>query len=958
MIKVWKMNMLKKTVLFIMIGILVMQAKLYAIADEEISKIKAAMPASVAVEVQKDRMILVFDLCVGYKHSSIPYWDMALDVMAEKTGAFSVEHSVDMNVFAADSLAKYDAICFNNTTDLVPNQAQQKAIMDFIAGGKGIIGIHAATDSFKNWPAGMEMMGGVFTGHPWTSGGTWAVKIDEPGHPLVKPFGGKDFKVNDEIYRTEGPLYSRDKQRVLLSLDLSDEATGKADGVRVDDADTGISWIKSVGKGRVFYCSLGHNHHLTWDGAVLEHYLLGIQYALGDLKVDDEPAGYPMDAGKLDALIDGVKKYDWGKSEKSIYGLNEFIKDNMISVKNLAVIEGKLAGVLKSDAPLAAKEYVCQKLGIIGTEKSVGTLLDMMDEAATADMARCALERIDSDKVEAGLLEKIGAVTDATTKKGIIGTLGNRKCLAALDALSELSLDEDKGVSEAAINSLGQIATGASAVALDSRTGENQNACYDAMLRIAEINLRYGLSENKNSRIAKGMAKSIYEKLFSANYPAEVRAAALIGLLKCGEDASIISNALNCDEPVIIEKAAGSIAGVNDATVLENLASEMKSKPGWVQVQMITALGVNKNKVGTEQIEGLVSASDDVSVRMAGYEALAAMGKVSSIDVLAMAAVKAQSREERSAAQQALYVLGEMDVDKAIIEKIAAAGDGQEKFTCELIGATVERPMPSACDVLLNAARSSNRRVSLAAIKALEQLATGDKMDDVVKLMIEVQGDDTVKAVFAAAERNSKQSETTKLLMANYSDKASDETRVAILEALGMISNKACVGLLEKEFESDIEDVQDAAFKGMTNWRGDDFVDEMKSLAQTSDSMKRKVLAMRAYVRMVESQYGESDRDKAVSMLIEAFGFCPRVEEKKVVIGSLGNYGDEKVLEFLRGCLGDGEIRAEVEVSIVKVCEKLAGKQSGNVRKTLQELIDTTNNEMILEQAKKLFKND
>ena len=75
-----------------------------------------------------------------------------------------------------------------------------------------------------------------------------------------------------------------------MSLDMSDPTTRNAEGVTPpDDMDTGISWIKSVGKGRLFYCSLGHNPQITWDKPILEHYLAGIQYAMGDLKVDDTP---------------------------------------------------------------------------------------------------------------------------------------------------------------------------------------------------------------------------------------------------------------------------------------------------------------------------------------------------------------------------------------------------------------------------------------------------------------------------------------------------------------------------------------------------------------------------------------------------------------------------------------------------------------------------------------------
>jgi type 1 glutamine amidotransferase len=218
--------------------------------------------------------------------------------MGEKTGAYSVDVSDDMNVFTPENLAKYDAVLFESTTQLKFNDPKQReALLNFIKGGKGFIGIHAASDNFPTWPEAVEMIGGQFNGHPWTGGGTWAVKIDDPEHVLNKSFGGKGFLIKDEIYQIKGP-YSRDTHRVLLSLDMSNERNlgplkgkkkGEAWSGRGDD-DHAIAWIKHFGDGRVFYCSLGHNKEIYWNKAVLAHYLAGIQWALGDLKVDDRPS--------------------------------------------------------------------------------------------------------------------------------------------------------------------------------------------------------------------------------------------------------------------------------------------------------------------------------------------------------------------------------------------------------------------------------------------------------------------------------------------------------------------------------------------------------------------------------------------------------------------------------------------------------------------------------------------
>ena len=273
------------------------------VSDEDAQAIEAAMPEKATVEPEKPRKILVFCSASGFQHSSIPHFNRALKIMGEKTDAFKVDISTELNDFLPDNLKQYDAICFNNTTSmpLSPETTPQicKSIMDFIENGKGIIGIHAAVDNFGDWPEAQEMFGNVFVGHPWTENGVWSVKFDEPNHPLMAPFEGhKDFKIQTEIFRTWPPLFSRDKQLVLMSLNINDEAT-KSAARDERDMDTGISWIKKVGEGRLFYCNLGHGGNITTMTPIMEHYLLGIQWTLGDLEdVDATPKGTKTEAAE------------------------------------------------------------------------------------------------------------------------------------------------------------------------------------------------------------------------------------------------------------------------------------------------------------------------------------------------------------------------------------------------------------------------------------------------------------------------------------------------------------------------------------------------------------------------------------------------------------------------------------------------------------------------------------
>ena len=234
-----------------------------AISTPELQRIEKAVPKKAAVRPRKPRKMLVFTRAKGLVHTSIPYATKALELMAKKTRAFEIVVSDDMSIFNPETLKPFDAICFNNSNRMdFRDPAMRKSLMDFVRSGKGVVGIHAATTNFSSkgpvgsvdWPEAAEMMGGIFAGHYWRSGqGEWAVKIDDPAHPLNAAFKGKGFKIADEIYMYKS--FQKDNVRVLLSLDFSDPKTAS---VKKDQTYVPISWVSDWGKGRVFYSALGH----------------------------------------------------------------------------------------------------------------------------------------------------------------------------------------------------------------------------------------------------------------------------------------------------------------------------------------------------------------------------------------------------------------------------------------------------------------------------------------------------------------------------------------------------------------------------------------------------------------------------------------------------------------------------------------------------------------------------
>ncbi len=272
-------------------------------AAEAIAK---ALPDKAFAKPLKPRKVLVFSKTAGFRHQSIPTGKLALTELGKKTGAFETVVSDDLTNFEPKTIDQFDAIVFLSTTmdPFSPSQDAlkgmsdadrkdaearterlKKSLMDFVKGGKGFVGIHAATDTFYNWSEYGEMVGGYFDGHPWTANHQVSIKV-EPGqenHPLVAMFDGKNVDFKEEIYQFKAP-YDSKKYHMLLRLD-TEKTDMKVGGVKRTDGDFGVAWAQSWGRGRVFYCSIGHNHDMYWHPTILRHYLAGIQWAIGDFKV-------------------------------------------------------------------------------------------------------------------------------------------------------------------------------------------------------------------------------------------------------------------------------------------------------------------------------------------------------------------------------------------------------------------------------------------------------------------------------------------------------------------------------------------------------------------------------------------------------------------------------------------------------------------------------------------------
>lgn len=213
----------------------------------------------------------MFTKTAGFHHSSIPAGLAAITKLGAAND-FEVDSSSDAAIFNEDSLRKYAAVIFLNTTGDLLNNYQEADFERYIQSGGGYVGIHAATDAEYDWGWYGRLAGGYFNGHPAQQEAVIRVVDSTDASTKHLP---REWKRKDEWYNFK--KLNKDVH-VLLTIDEASYQGGTNGAVHP------MAWYHDYDGGRAWYTELGHTEESYSDPLYLQHILAGIQYAIGGNK--------------------------------------------------------------------------------------------------------------------------------------------------------------------------------------------------------------------------------------------------------------------------------------------------------------------------------------------------------------------------------------------------------------------------------------------------------------------------------------------------------------------------------------------------------------------------------------------------------------------------------------------------------------------------------------------------
>jgi type 1 glutamine amidotransferase len=271
-------------------------------------KIRALAPEKTRFPSAGQKRILVFSLHTGFKHWVIPHAEEMVKILGAKSGAFEVVGSKDIAEFEPDRLRRYHAVVLNNTCskpdfrdlflDVLRERAKgeleaqkqqaarlEQSLIQYVGNGGGLFVMHGGVTTLNNSRGFSELVGASFDYHPPQQ--RFTVKVEDPKHPLTAAFAAGEFVHVDEPYFYKN-AYEELNFRPLLSF-RNAEIQKQRKGQEKTDGRTYVAWIRAHGEGKVMYASPSHNAQSFENPQLLQFFLDGMQYVVGDVKCDDSP---------------------------------------------------------------------------------------------------------------------------------------------------------------------------------------------------------------------------------------------------------------------------------------------------------------------------------------------------------------------------------------------------------------------------------------------------------------------------------------------------------------------------------------------------------------------------------------------------------------------------------------------------------------------------------------------
>jgi type 1 glutamine amidotransferase/HEAT repeat protein len=917
---------------------------------KKIVVIQFALTALLAVSAAAEPISVLF--ISGRNNHKWKLTTPALKKMMEDSGRFKVDVTEKPAEITAKMLEGYDLI-FNGWTGFPKKTGHlwgldtEKAIDDFVAGGKGLASFHAGSSSFHDWDGFQKIIGAVWgkgTGHGKYH--EFTVTVTDTQHPITK--GMKSFKTSDELWHKMAVLQPTPGRKVLCTALSSKDNRGTGE-------NEAVAICTTFGKGRGFYTSLGHDVKALNNPGCKMLMLRGLEWAatgkvtIAQIKDTDAPTPKPGKV-KIPPVLAATATYKYSGDRAVLTAAKDYLQKAGKDPETRKTAAAQLALMLKSDATGDCKRFICQQLSRIGSAAQAPVLASLLSDEDLATDAQAALTVIPGKDTLAAMRQMLGASKPAVTGS-LITILAQRRDVDSVEAIGK-HIGAKNPNAETAIDALGKIG-GTKAVAILIKSDGKLSDDLQFTLNAALLECAYELADaGKTAEAAK-----IYVLLLTPDRPKHVRRAAFPGVVAAqkAKAAPLIISTIAGKDKVLRSAAIGCLRDFKSKEITVAVAAELGSLPPAQQRQLIGVLADRQDTAALPAVSALATNKND-EVRHAALIAMGQLGNEATVKPLLAATSNPTDRETVRSSFSRLKGAG---VDDALI---AALGADDPTIRVEAAAILNLRDAKKAATPLLKTASTdTDAAVRKEALKAIGSLADSKMCESLADLMPKAKKSSELRGIINAiititrVASEADAATTTKMLGEKFTASKDAKIKSAILIVASGVGGSDSLKIVRAATKDTDIAVRTAAVRAMSSWTDAEPLADLLTVAKNDTQAAPKILALRGIVSL-SSRAKDVPAEKLVAIYAEAMKLASSASDTKTLLSGLGAIASKDALAMVLPYLDNKETVNEAAMAVITISEKLAGSEPAAVKAAIAKATAACKLKFITDKAAKIIK--
>ncbi|HEY7120424.1 MAG TPA: HEAT repeat domain-containing protein [Tepidisphaeraceae bacterium] len=648
--------------------------------------------------------------------------------------------------------------------------------------------------------------------------------------------------------------------------------------------------------------------------------------AESDLAAKAIAGGAPAVKGLCAQLVPlGTQGKDDTKARYAVSALVRYVGQPNHESDRAALVQG-LCESLSEAKDVEIRTFLVNRLQEVGHDDAVPTLAPLLADEDLARHAAAALERVGTPAATDALNKALPSSTGAA-RVAIIKSLGMLRSAASIDEIAKSLDSDDKNLKAASIWALANLGSDRVTDALNQYV--KQGPAYERSKGISWMLLaaRRQAEAGRNPQCVQ-TCKSVMALASSGAAPVSAACAALHVLAETQGEAALpdLLEAAGSDHPQVRNTALDAALLIPGEATTARFADRMKSLSPAAKVDVLSFLGRRKDAGARPAIQGATKDADP-GVRVAAVAALVSLGREEAIPAL----IDRITSDQLEVARPAADMLARIPGDKPLTAAAEALGSAPAKSKVALLELLAARGARGQKDAVLKQTADTDASVRLAALRAMEKIATADDAPRLVELAVAAKDAGEVSAALRAATAAGAQiadaehrADPFLAALAN----AKGDQRAAIERAMARVGGKRAFDTVLADAKSNDPATRDGAVRALAEWQDAAAIAPLLEVAKSdSADASLQVTAIRGVIQVAKAAE-MSGADKAAAYQ-QAMDAAKRPEEKKMILGAVGNEKGQAFFDLAAGALDQPELQREAALAVIKTALPPGRGQAG-----------------------------